>query len=169
MRKILIFTLSVALLGFAGCKTTEANYKAAYEIAKEKQMGTGDSVTDKALKNYQMPRPMVFGSDTLQVRTEPVGITVKGGGTNAMLKKYCVVAGQFHQIFNASSMRTRMISEGYEGTFILHNRSKQYYVVAGSYDLPSEARVMVDSLKADKALVLKSPFPYVLRPAHLVR
>lgn len=169
MKKIFVFVFSVALLGIAGCKTTEANYRAAYEIAKEKQMDSGDSITNAGLKSQQMPRQMVFGADTLQVRTEAVGVTANGGGTNDMLKKYCVVAGQFHQIFNASSMRSRLVADGYEGTFLLHNRMKQYYVVVGSYNLPSEARAMIDSLKADESLVFKAPFPYVLRPAHLVR
>lgn len=169
MKKILLFAAVVALLGFSSCRTTEANYRAAYEKAKEKQYDTGDSLSTLGLKNESLPKDMTLGGITLPVRTEPLGVTKNGGGSASDLKLYNVVAGTFQQRFNAVSMSQRLAGLGYQHPFVVHNRLGHYYVVAGSVSTPGEAKLLLDSLSADKSIVLKAPFPYVLRAAHLVR
>ena len=51
MRKILSLIAFVVALGLCSCRTTEENYRAAYEKAKEKQIETGDSISTLGLKN----------------------------------------------------------------------------------------------------------------------
>ncbi len=169
MKKLIMLIAASALMCVTACKTTEANYKAAYETARQKKYDTGDSLTTSGLKNADLPRPMAFGSDTLMVRTEPVAQSKTEGAKVSALCKYCVVTAKFRQLFNARSMCDRLLQLGYAGAMVVHNRTQQYYVVARSTDLPSEARATVEKLRADTALSLKEPFPYVLRPAQLVR
>ena len=66
MRHLFTITVSLLLLLIAAssCKTNEANYRAAYEVAKEKQL-TGEEDIDRQLLDQQRPRPTVFGTDTL--------------------------------------------------------------------------------------------------------
>lgn len=169
MKKILLLAAVVAALGFSSCRTTEANYRAAYEKAKEKQYDTGDSLSALELKNESLPKDMNIGGVTLPVRTEPLGVTKEGGGEAADLKLYNVVAGTFRQRFNAVSMAQRLSGLGYGHPFVVHNRLGHYYVVAGSVSTPVAAKELLDSLTADNNMVLQAPFPYVLRAAHLVR
>lgn len=137
MKKILIIIAVIAMVGFSSCRTNEANYKAAYEKAKEKQMDTGDDLTTQGLKNELLPKDMVLGSVALPVRTEALGVTKEGGGDADDLKLYNVVAASFRQRFNAVSMTQRLGLLGYEHPFVVHNRSGQYYVVVGSVSTPA--------------------------------
>ena len=172
MRHLFTITVSLLLLLIAAssCKTYEANYRAAYEVAKEKQL-TGEEDIDRQLLDQQRPRPTVFGTDTLPIRTEYIGYT-KGGGADSdktVVKRYCVVVGKFKQAFNTRSMRERLMRSGYPRALVLHNNMKEYYVIANTTPDPHTARLMLDSVLADPSLSLKSPFPYILRPGHLAR
>lgn len=169
MRKILITACAVLAICITGCRTTEANYRAAYEKARDKQMDTGNSISTQGLKNELIPKDMKFNGVTLPVRTEPLGVTKDSGADQADLKLYNVVVATFRQRFNAFSMAKRLKESGYELPFVVHNRLGAYYVVAGSVSNPEAARLLLDRVKEDNTMSLKSPFPYVLRSAHLVR
>ena len=112
---------------------------------------------------------MTISGITLPVRTEPLGVTKEGGGQYSDLKLYNVITATFRQRFNAVSMAQRLGSLGYGHPFVVHNRMGQYYVVAGRVSAPAQAKALLDSLNSDSRITLKSPFPYVLRAAHLVR
>ncbi len=169
MKKLILALLIIASV-MTACKTTEANYRAAYEIAKEKHTETGDSLTTQQLRNSLQPRAMAIGSDTLMVRTETV-ITVANvdKGTSPTLKKYCVVVAKFRQIFNARSMRQRLADNGYSEAVVLRNNQSDYYVAAGVFDASSDATALIERLKSDKSVVLRAPYPYTLRPTQLHR
>lgn len=168
MKKILLFAAIAATL--ASCKTTEANYRAAYETAKEKQQTDGSGIESSALSTYGAPRPNVTAEgDTLPMRTEPIGFPADGGATREQVKRYCIVVGQFRQIFNAKAMRTRLIDEGYTDACILNTREPVYYVIATMTDSSHTAAEQLKTISADTRLKLKSPLPFVLQPAHLSR
>lgn len=169
MRRILYLIAALVLVGAVACKTTEANYRSAYEIAKKKATDTGDTLTTRQLTMSLLPKTLIFGTDSVPVVTEVVAVTKTEKSDGRHLKKYCIVAGRFAQLFNASSMRDRLMSEGYPEAFLAHNRMNQYYVITGVTNIPSEAVTMLDSLRADTTLVFRPPFPYVLRPAQYVR
>jgi len=172
MKHLLSFSIItlLILIGSSACKPTESNYRSAYLAAKEMQL-TGDSLTDVQLLNQQRPRPVVFGSDTLPMRTEYIGYTKDGGADSdkTVVKRYCVVVGKFKQVFNARSMRQRLMQSGYHRALVLHNQLKDYYVIANTTADPHIARLMLDSVLADPGLTLKPPYPYILRPGHLAR
>lgn len=169
MKKLLFLTAILAFV-FAACKTNEANYRAAYELAKEKRTETGDSLTTSRLRSSQLPKMTAVGSETLPVLTIPVSVySDKGKVPEGQLKKYLIVVGQFRQIFNAGSMAARLVSEGDYGAFVVYDRQKDYFVVAASTDSSEEAALLLGKIKGDGSIVVKDPYPYVLRPAQLVR
>ncbi len=168
----LIWIVAVAM-GFSavGCKTTEQNYRNAYEVAKEKF--DNDGGLDSTIFNKFRPQgpgvQLVAGTDTMSMHTLPVGMPEGGGATRENLKKYCVVVAQFKQIFNAKAMRERLVNDGYTDAMIVNTKEPLYYVIAGSVSTPEEAAAVIKRVTEDKSLVIREPFPWVLRPAHLAR
>lgn len=171
MKKILFIMSVIVMFTVAACKTTEENYRAAYEKAKEKSTETGDSLITSQLRSSSLPKLMAFGSDTLPVRTMYVTTyrDSQGKVPHGTLKKYLVIVGQFKQIFNAGSMATRLVENGYAGAYVVCDRQKNYYVVVEAVDMPNEAAKIIDKIEDDNAVVVRSPYPYVLLPTQLVR
>lgn len=169
MRKLLFIAL-VALLA-VGCKTTEANYRAAYEATMaQRQENSGiDSTIYARIRNSAQTSTLVVGTDSLPMRTEHVGIAKDGGITPADLRRYNVVVGQFKQIFNAQQMRERLMASGYDHTFLLQTREPLYYVVTATSDSPEEILREWNRVKDDASVVLRSPLPFILRPASKAR
>lgn len=168
MKKLILFLTILSLTaGFYSCKTTEANYRNAYETAKTKRTQTGDSVTTEALIDQQRPKPITVDGVTMNVRTEYVRPADRAQAS--LLKKYCVVVGRFRQIFNANSMAKRLVEGGYPNAFVVRNGMDEHYVVAASTAIPAEAAAMIERIQNDRSLTLHSPYPYVLRPAQLAR
>lgn len=172
--RTLPLSISIILGGLAllsGCKTTEANYRQAYEAAvSQRQESTGlDSTIYSRIRNSAVTSSLIVGSDTLPLRTEYIGITKDGGIDKGGLKRYNIVVGQFKQIFNARQMRERLIGDGYENTFIVHTREPLYYVVIATSDMAADMIEPWHRIKTDKSIVLREPLPFVLSPAHLAR
>lgn len=169
--KSLLLPASLSLLMFAAsaCKTTEANYRAAYETAvgAERQKSAVDSTIYSRIRNSARMSDMVVGSDTLSIRTEHIGFTDDGGASRESVKRYCIVVGQFKQLFNARQMRKRLQANGYDDAFIIHTREPLYYVCSATCSSPEEAKDAIRRVEADKSLVLRDPLPFVLRPAHI--
>lgn len=172
MKKIFFILGILALLGAVSCKTTEANYRAAYEKVMEKQTETGDSLTTAMLRKSQEPSTITFNENgkqyPLPVLTVPVNRKVDAGQQDG-LRLYCVTVGRFKQVFNAKSMCERLVGDGYAEACVVHDRQNYYYVVASSAASPAAATEQLEAVRADKRLSLRAPFPYILRPAHLVR
>lgn len=167
--KKLLFIAIVAALTMGACKTNEANYRDAYEKAKAKRTETGDSATTSALRSASDPKPLTVDGITVPALTMPVRVTKKVSPDAVELARYCVVVAQFRQIFNARSMSERLREQGFDGAFVVEDRDQNYYVVAGTTGIIADAVALMDRLNADPAVVLRAPYPYVLRPAQLVR
>lgn len=159
---------AIAALSAVSCKTTEENYRKAYEAAAQQQReATGlDSTIYGRIRNQAVTSWLAVGNDSLPVRREYIGYTDGGGASRENIRRYNVVVGQFKQVFNAKQMRQRLIDGGYEGAMIVHTREPLYYVVAASVPTPEEARVEWQRVTADRSLVLKSPLPFILTPAN---
>lgn len=169
MKRLLTFLLVIAsLVALNSCKTTEANYRKAYLIAKEKQTDGGDSTVTADLRGSFIPKPMTIGDVTLPVRTEPVILTSAENADPAAFKVYNVVAGTFKQLFNARSLRDRLREMGFNA-FLIHNRDRNYYIVAASTQVPAEAAAQLERLRKTEGVYFQPNFPYVLRAAQLVR
>ena len=168
MKKIL-FVAAIAAVALTGCKTTEANYRAAYEIAKEKQQRAEDDGATAKLQTFADPKESIVDGIKLMMHTEPIGFITDGGVTRDDIQKYNVVVGRFRQIFNARQMRQRLIASGYEKACIVTTRDAGYYVIAESCATAAEAEKGLERVKSDTSKSLRTPLPYILRPAHLAR
>lgn len=128
------------LLSAASCKTTEENYKAAYDIAVKKQeSGAGRDVSSYISRERRLNEYKQVGTDSVRIVIEHVSV-VDGPVNNA--KKYGVVVGEFKQVFNARSYRDRINNaENSPETpaFVVMNAMKQYYVIYRSFDTKTGA------------------------------
>lgn len=155
------------MLALVSCKTTEKNYREAYELAK----GSG-TIQDTLIANLiaadQAPVDVEVAGGVMKMRKEFVSIVMDEGVTKDMLKRYNVVVGRFRQLFNARSMSKRMASLGYQ-SFLVVDRTTSYFVVAASADQQEEALGLYNKILSDNRVVYKSPFPWVLEPAQYIR
>ncbi|MDE6652580.1 MAG: SPOR domain-containing protein [Paramuribaculum sp.] len=168
MKKIL-FVAAVAAIALSGCKTTEANYRSAYEIAKEKQQRAEEEGGSAKLQTFADPKETTVDGIKLMMHTEPVGFIADGGVNRETMQRYNVVVGRFRQLFNARQMRERLIAAGYEKACVVTTRDAGYYVIAESCPTAAEAEKGLEKVKSDSSLSLRAPLPYILRPAHLAR
>lgn len=154
--------LLLTLMAFAAvwsCKTSEANYRSAYE----KAIAGRDSLT--ALENtiYGKHRRntttslAVQGKDTVEMISTHVRVTDGGGGIRENLKPYSVVVGQFKQLVNAKSLRERLVDAGYPTAFVVETAEPFYYILLNSYPTREEAVKACISVRSDKS------FPIALR------
>lgn len=162
-----ICVVSIFVLIAVSCRTTEKNYREAYELAK----GT-ETIQDTLIANLiaedQAPVEVEVAGRIMKMRKEFVSIVTDKDVTKDMLKRFNVVVGRFKQLFNARSMATRMSSLGYS-SFVVVDRTSSYFVVAAATDVPEEALVMYEKVLSDNRVVYKTPFPWVLEPAQYIR
>lgn len=168
MKLNIALTAAAVLLAaaFTGCKTTEANYRSAYEIARQKQESADAADPDMMpeLNRYNRPQAEITASgDTLMTRTEPVRYEKADGASDSTVMRLNIVVGQFHQIFNARAMRKRLIEAGYPGACVVRTLGDVYYVIAGATDSESEAAALLRRVRADSSMRLREPLPFVLR------
>lgn len=170
MKKLLFYMAGVVMLALPACKTTEANYRAAYETAKERsRSGDLDSTVYARIRREARPATVKVGNDTLPLITQNVKLTTEGASAGASLRRYNLVVAQFKQIFNAKSMKQRLIDGGYPEALIVETREPLYYVIAESYDNAAAALAGLNAIKAAPPLVMKDPFPWILQPAAFAR
>lgn len=159
-------TVAGALLA-GGCKTTEANYRAAYERAVATRDADKDPIDNTiyaAIRNEALPSVAVAGTDTLNFKYERLTVT-EGQETPGALRRYNVVAGQFKQAFNARAMAQRMRDNGYTETFLAQTAEPLYYVVTFATDDAMEARRALQMLSEDTNVRLLPPAPFVVSPS----
>ncbi len=152
----------LTLVLFASCKTSEGNYREAYEVAKNRQMDGVDEDTYSLIKKESMPQQTTIAGDTLRV----IDANVKPYEKGVSLNRYNVVANGFRQVFNAKAMCVRLADAGY-GAYIVYDAEPLYYVVAAGTDNDEEAKSQIRRLSEDKRFVLKEPYPCILRPVNL--
>lgn len=159
------------MLAMASCHTNENNMRAAYDrtIAAQEAQDSDmeDNSTYTAIRREMRRGEMAVNGDTLPVGSQFVSITPDGGGIPEYIRRYMVVAGQFKQVFNAKSMRERMVDSGYPGAFVVQTREPYYYVIAASYSEAAPAAEMYHRLQSDPDLKIKSPLPFILSPSQI--
>ncbi len=150
-----------------GCKTTEANYRAAYEAAKQKQeedSGISGTIYDRIRQESVSSRLIVDG-DSIPMSTVNVRLTANCQ-PETPLAQYGIAVAQFKQLFNAKAMMNRLRENGYGGAAIVENAEPLYYVIAASASDADSIPELYNKVLNDKRIVKKSPFPWVLKPAH---
>lgn len=162
-----VVTLSLAAafvaLALASCKTTEENYRQAYEktIAARQQAEPIDSTVYGRVRNQAAVRTVETASGRVRIESRLVRVA-DGCGLPEQLKRYNAVAGQFKQLFNAKSLRNRIADNGYPGAIVVETSEPYFYVVAASFADIEQAAACVAQLQNEAPAWLKEPCPFVL-------
>ncbi len=128
--------IAVALLiGVSSCKSKESAYKAAYMKAQEKEVAEEVPVENEVVTT-QAPVQERVSNERISIIDDDA----------SKLKLYNVVVGSFSVKTNASSLKERLIKDGYN-TFIARNNQMMYRVIAGSFDTRKEAEELRDAIK----------------------
>ena len=163
-----ITILLALLLTLPACKTTEENYRRAYEKTKEREAERTpfEETIYSDIRNQAQNHTLAVGQsgDSVNVRLERVtvadGQTLPGGP----MRQYNVVAGQFKQRFHANSLARRMAEKGYPDAFVIQNAEPLYYVVVLSTGTLEEAAEEFKKLQSDSPVTLLEGFPIILSP-----
>lgn len=164
IRDYILYPLAATALCLAptSCKTTEANYKKAYEAAVEKQNeGYTDEEITAMAREEAIPKT-VYKGDSIPMRGVYVN-TVKLDPPVATALRYNVVVASFKQRFNAMSVLSRLQAAGYDNCRLLIDKDQLYYVAASTTDSLDDAVATLRQLKDSSPVALKPPFPYILR------
>lgn len=164
MKKIFA-ALSIGLLmlsGLAGCKPTEKNFQAAYDIALQKQR---EGLTDEVyalMQKEALPPLHYVGGDSVRM----IGVaTIYQYAPDTLLRKrvpapYSVAVGKYKMVANAHAHADRLAASGlFPSAHVLRSGVPEYYVVlAPSDSLADAARLAHRYLEAGmKAVGLPEP------------
>lgn len=160
---IVILAMAVAA---TSCKTSEKNYREAYErtIAGDSTRTAFEQTIYGAQRRAVQHGAIVSGTDSVATQRLNCRITPKQAGVTAdSLHKYNVCVASFKQLFNATSVRNRLKDNGYPNAFIVQTTEPFYYVVALS---TSDMAVAVAALRtlADKPPFRLPAAPFLLLP-----
>ncbi|MDE5635842.1 MAG: hypothetical protein K2I52_06005 [Muribaculaceae bacterium] len=165
MARYILWSVLTSVVMLTGCRTSEANYRAAYEQAvagREEESGIDRTVYDRIRQEAVVSARVVENGDTVAVRCERVKLVDTDGGVR--LQDAYVVVAQFKQLFNARSLCGRLRDSGYPEAVLLSTREPLYYV-AISGGTVSDMAVECRRYAAAPAAPVKEPYPLVLEPA----
>lgn len=164
-RAIILAVATVVAAGaFIACKTTEENYRKAYEKAvAARDEGTDiDSTVYGQVRRQADVRTVDTPSGPVELRRQDVAVTEGQDFGQDALARYGVVAAQFKQRFNAESMRQRMVAAGFNSALVVETAEPLYYVVVGSYPHIDQAIATLETLRASTPVALREPCPFIL-------
>ena len=154
---------TLSTLALFSCKTTEENYRTAYEKAIEAQNDSTslESTIYGAQRRRVVDATVNTTEGAVEVRRARVRVT-DGTGTPDDLHQYNVVVGQFKQVFNAKSLRQRLIDNGFDKTFVVETSEPYYYIVVASFDSAAEAQNTMNDFKSKNVITMRDELPFVL-------
>ena len=151
--------LSLSLL--ISCKTTEENYRSAYEVTKARQtQGLTDREIAAMQREESLPK-VVYKGDSIPLKSVYVKWVEGGAGGTAL--RYNVVINSFKQQFNARSVLTRLRDAGYATPLLLEDKTGRYYVAASTTASLDTALTTLRSLEQTSPVPLRPPYPYILQ------
>ena len=160
MRHMAFILLAIGAV--SSCKTSEENYRKAYEAAVDKQ---NEGYTDEEIINMAreeaIPRT-VFMGDSIPLKGVYVN-TVKLDPPVSAALRYNVVVATFKQKFNALSVLDRLRAGGYPDGRLLIDKDQTYYVAAHTTDTLANAVETLRLIEKKPPMAMKSPCPYILR------
>lgn len=154
-----IATITAASL--VACKTTEENYRSAYETAKAKQTEGLTSDEIEGMKREEAMPKTVYNGDSIPLRGMYVKY-VEGGVDNKALR-YNVIVASFRQKFNARSLMTRLRDNGYPHAVLLSDKDERYYIGTLTTASLDTAVTALHALSESSPVNLRAPYPYILQ------
>lgn len=120
----------IAALSLVGCKSSESNYKKAYEKAKAQELAERPAVsTPVAVTPVTNSTATAQPVDNSDLRTETLNVM-----NNGTLKAFNVVCGSFKSIDNANNLRNTLVNKGYNAQVAQNPETGMYRVVASTFD-----------------------------------
>lgn len=160
--KNFLFILLASLLVVA-CKTSEANYRGAYEKAiAARDSDEVDSSIYGGEQRKLHQTIVISGNDTVPVSIKPVSVLSEDGSQPIEMKAYSVVVGQFKQKFNAQSLCKRWRENGYPDAFVVQTAEPFYYIIAVTAPTAISAQKLLDQLSKNPPIVIREPAPFIL-------
>lgn len=161
-----VFTLMiVGLFATVGCRTSEANYREAYEktiAGRDSSLSVDSTIYGAVRREAKMRNMALADGSSVPVHTQHVRITEGGGGINENLRRYNVVVGRFKQLFNARSLRNRLVDGNiYPHAFVVETSEPYYYVVAHS-DVSLDSAAYFMRHLPDNVPAMREPLPFIL-------
>lgn len=158
--KRIVYTMIAAVLFSlctTSCKTSEENYKAAYDVALRKQEGgAGRDVSAFIRREQNLAQYKKIDGDSVRIVTETVRMV---DGNDADIRNYGVVVGDFKQVFNARSYAKRINdAESDTPSYVVINAEKRYYVVYRGFDTKEEAAQLLRDKKYKIGTQLSEPW-----------
>jgi hypothetical protein len=158
-----LLTILALVFMLAACKTSEANYRAAYEKAVTARDEANDDEAVYGGVSRQLKKTyMLNGDDTVAVSVKMVSPVAEDGEAAPLKYRFMVVAGQFKQKFNALSLSRRLAAGSYPGAMVVQTSEPYYYVVAVSCASLSEADKALQDIKKKAPVPMKDPIPFIL-------
>ncbi|MDO4972271.1 MAG: SPOR domain-containing protein [Bacteroidales bacterium] len=156
-----LFYFLMLLMVFTACHTTEENFKASYDMAKERtRENQGGAFYDKAQADRMRPTEIINGDSVRLIRSYFNVVDDKYEDT----KKFGVVVAEFDQVINARSYRDRLKkNEGFESYIVYTNKEKKYCVIAQAYDNKGAAAVFIRNIGQYMKMKVLVPRPYILQ------
>lgn len=161
MRNVILSALAVVIaLSVSSCKTSEANYRTAYEIAKNKH-NAGEAVdeeTSRRILQEQTRNTAIVAGDSVRL----VKIRVNAvDDESSVVKPFGVVVGEYKQPFNARSFRDRLKQEG-KPAYVVMDGDRVYYVVVRGFDTSPEAAEYLRRVRDDVQMHIPIEKPWIL-------
>ncbi len=163
-RKAIYGIMLVMAIALASCHSNEANYRAAYEKARERvveRMPEGlDEETYALIRAEQDRNIEVVNGDSVMIVRKFCNLTDEKSN---IAKRYNVVVAQFKQIFNAKSMRDRLHKEhGYPSYLLFDSREAVYYVIVKAFDEKDVAVAFLKDLEKNNQITVLIPKLWIL-------
>lgn len=159
-RSIILFVSLAALVGMAACKSSEANYRAAYDVTKARQleMKGVDEATYARIEAERTANTAVIDGDSVRMVTNRVNMV---DGAQAGVKPYGVVVGEYKQLFNARSFRDRLKKEGHD-SYVVKDSDSNHYVIVEGFDTPQEAAAFLKEIGTRVKMRIPIEKPWIL-------
>lgn len=156
-----LFYFLMLTMVFTACHTTEENFKASYDMAKERtRENQGSAFYDKAQADRMRPTEIINGDSVRLIRSYFNVVDDKYEDT----KKFGVVVAEFDQVINARSYRDRLKkNEGFKSYIVYTNKEKKYCVIAQAYDNKGAAAVFIRNIGQYMKMKVLVPRPYILQ------
>ncbi len=150
MKKLFVIGMAVcSVLAFTSCKSTQSEYKKAYDQAQQRELAEGAGQASEAVEITPVKSTTTANSysnlDT-SYRTEKV---VLASGAEGSLKDFSVVCGSFGRKEGAESVKAGLIAQGYNAIIVQNPATGMYRVVCGSFDTKQEAAQYREQFKAN--------------------
>ena len=136
----------VASIALVSCKSSESNYRKAYEKAKAEEQNRQETepvAVTPVVTPVQTQQTQTINQDASNLRQEK--LNVQNGG---VLKAFNVVCGSFKSIDNANNLRNTLVNQGYSAQVAQNPDTGMYRVIASTFDTKAEAVQSRDELRA---------------------